>query len=106
MAKYQCVQFGVCPRADNGECFEVNSDFRCGRSPEDPDCQSKLEDVQKAGSNGLALKVGIPLVLLAVVGTGLFFVLNSEENPNSPSPEQKPTAEELLQEVWPWLKSR
>lgn len=106
MAKNQCVQFGVCPRANSGECFEVNSDFKCGRNPEDPDCQNKLEEVQTAGGKGLALKVGIPLVLLVVIGAGLFFVLKSDENPSSPSPEQKPTAEELLQEVWPWLKSR
>lgn len=105
MAKHQCVQFGVCPRADSGECFEVNADFKCGRSPEDPDCQSKLEDVQNVGGKGLALKVGIPAALLLIVGVALFFLLGKDGNSQSSPPAQKPTAEDLLQEVWPWLKT-
>ncbi|MCB1129569.1 MAG: hypothetical protein KDN05_00470 [Verrucomicrobiae bacterium] len=105
MAKHQCVQFGVCPRADSGECFEVNADFKCGRNPEDPDCLSKLEEVLDAGGKGLALKVGIPVALLAVVGVALFFLLGSGNDPKASTPAQKPSAEELLQEVWPWLKA-
>lgn len=99
MEKYQCVQFGICPRADNGECFETNSDFTCSRNPEDPDCRSKLEDVQEGGKKGLMLKVGIPVALLAV-GGGLYFAFAGPgEIPPAP-----PTVDELLKEVWPTLK--
>lgn len=103
MAKHQCVQFGVCPRADSGECFEVNSDFTCSRNPEDPDCRSKLEEVQEGGKKGLLLKIGIPVALLAVAG-GLYFVFaGSGETPPAP-PASPPTVDELLKEVWPSLK--
>lgn len=105
MAKHQCVQFGVCPRADSGECFEVNADFKCGRNPEDPDCHSKLEEVQDAGGKGLALKVGIPAVLLLLVGVALFFLLGNDGGSQPTPAAQQPTAEELLKEVWPWLKT-
>ena len=105
MAKHQCVQFGICPRADSGECFEVNADFKCGRGPEDPDCQSKLEEVHDAGGKGLALKIGIPATLLVVVGVALFFLLGKDGNSQSSAAAQQPTAEDLLQGVWPWLKS-
>jgi hypothetical protein len=104
MTKHQCVQFGVCSRADSGECFEVNSDFKCGRNPEDPDCQSKLEGLEAGGSKGLAFKIGIPVILLVAIGGSILFLMGNRDNANPPSPEQKPTVEELLQQVWPWLK--
>lgn len=105
MAKHQCVQFGVCPRADRGECFEVNADFKCGRNPEDPDCHSKLEEVQNSGGKGLVLKIVIPAALVLVVGVALFFLLGQDVESKSSPEAQQPTVEELLQEVWPWLKT-
>lgn len=105
MSKHQCVQFGVCPRADSGECFEVNADFKCGRSPEDLDCQTKLEEVSGGGGGkGIALKVGIPAALFVVVGVTLFLVYGRDGEPQADPSSAKPTVEELLQEVWPWLK--
>lgn len=106
MAKHQCVQFGVCPRADRGECFEVNADFRCERDPEDPDCQSKLEEVGgSSGRRGLLLKMGIPAVLLVIVGVAIFFATReSGQSKGNPSPASSPSVEELLKEVWPWLR--
>lgn len=105
MDKHQCVQFGVCPRADSGECFQVNADFKCGRNPEDPDCQNKLEELRDTGGKSLALKVGLPAALLLIVGVAMFFLLGKDGD-SKPSPAaQQPTAEELLQEVWPWLKA-
>jgi hypothetical protein len=102
MAQYQCVQFGICTRADKGECFDTKGEFKCGREPEDPDCQSKLEPVSGGQKSGLGLKLGLLLVivvvLLAMVGMYLF------KTPSMPQPPaSEATAAELLKEVWPWL---
>lgn len=105
MAKHQCIQFGSCPRANNGECFEVNVDFKCGRTPEDPDCQLKLEPVgDGGGGRGLALKIGIPVALLCVAGIIFYLVIGKESISQSLPAAQKPSAEVLLQGVWPSLK--
>jgi hypothetical protein len=106
MAKHQCVQFGVCPRADSGECFEVNADFRCARNPEDPECRNKLEAVEGGRSGGkLSLKLGIPAVLLVVVGVAIFFATREPgQSKGAPPAKTPPTVEELLKEVWPWLR--
>jgi len=104
MAKHQCVQFGVCPRADSGECFEVNADFRCARNPEDPECRNKLEVVGSSRGGGLALKLGIPAVLLVAIGVAIFFVTRGSGESKAPPAKSPPTAEELLKEVWPWLR--
>lgn len=103
MAKHQCVQFGVCPRADNGECFEVNSDFTCSRNPEDPECRNKLEEVNERGKKGLLLKVGIPMALLAI-GGGLYFMFSGPIKISASPASPPPTVDELLKEVWPSLK--
>jgi len=104
MAKHQCVQFGVCPRADRGECFEVNADFRCARDPEDPDCQSKLEEVGggRSGGGKLVIKLGILALVLVIAGVAIFFA--TREPKASPGTSSHPTAEALLKEVWPWLR--
>ena len=103
MAKHQCIQFGVCPRADRNECFEVDSDFNCSRNPEDPDCRNKLEEFQEGGKKGLAIKIGIPVVLLAI-GGGLYFAFSGPDEA-SVAPSTPPSkVDELLKEVWPSLK--
>ena len=104
MAKHQCVQFGVCPRADRSECFEVDADFTCSRTPEDPDCRSKLEELKGGGGGkGLLLKAGVPAALLAV-GVGLFFIFGESAKPTPSPASTPPTVDELLKEVWPWLR--
>ncbi len=103
MAKHQCVQFGVCPRADRNECFEVDTDFACSRTPEDPDCRGKLEELKGGGGKGLLLKAGIPAALLAV-GVGLFFIFGKSPTPTPAPASTPPTVDELLKEVWPWLR--
>jgi hypothetical protein len=103
--QYQCVQFGVCPRADRGECFHVDANFKCGRDPEDPDCREKLEPVSGGGASGAKwLKIAIPVVAIAaLVGGGIYFLSGDEPEPTK-LPEQKPSVDSLLIEVWPDLK--
>ena len=105
MSKHQCIQFGICPRADRGECFEINEDFRCGRDPEDPECHNKLENVVNTRRGGGGIKLGISAILLVAAGVAIFFIIRDPVKSNvSTPPKSPPTAEELLKEVWPWLR--
>lgn len=99
MAKYQCVQFGVCSRADKAECFELNGDFKCGREPEDTDCQSKLELVSSGTKLGIVTKIGLAAVAALILGGLGFWLLGSRQDPG----QQPPSTEQLLKEIWPWL---
>lgn len=101
MAKHQCIQFGVCPRADTSDCFEVDSTFTCSRSPEDPDCRAKLEELKTANGSKMALKIGVPTLILLVGAGAYFYFSRPAETPVSSTP---PTVDELLKEVWPWLR--
>jgi len=98
MAKYQCVQFGVCTRADKAECFELNGDFTCGRVPEDVECQSKLEPVSGGAKSGTALKMGLIAAVFALGGL-VYWLFGSQEA----SPQSGASTEQLLKEIWPWL---
>jgi hypothetical protein len=99
MAKYQCVQFGVCSRADKAECFEINGDFKCGREPEDVECQSKLEPVSGSGNSGAGTKISIAAVAVMILG-GLGFWMYSSMRA---SPQEPVSTEQVLREIWPWL---
>jgi hypothetical protein len=98
MAKYQCVQFGVCSRADKAECFDLSGDFKCGRDPEDAECQSKLEHVgggSQGGGKKMTLVAGAVLLL---GGLGYWGFASQGTPPPAPA-----TSEQLLKEIWPWL---
>lgn len=100
MAQYQCVQFGICTRADKGECFDTGGDFKCGREPEDPDCQGKLEPVTGGSNSSLGIKVGLPIAVAALALAGMYF-FKTPPVPQPPSSDV--TTAQLLKEVWPWL---
>lgn len=99
MARYQCVQFGVCTRADKAECFEINGDFKCGRDPEDVECQSKLELVSGGANSGVGMKIGLAAVVTLLLGGVGYWLLGS----GAASPQAPATTEQLLKEIWPWL---
>ncbi len=101
MAQYQCVQFGICTRADKGECFDTSGEFKCGREPEDPDCQGKLEPVSGGAKSGLGLKIGLPIAVVAVLALAGMYLFKTPSVPQAPPSEV--TAAQLLKEVWPWL---
>jgi len=101
MAQYQCVQFGICTRADKGECFDTSGDFKCGRDPEDPDCQGKLEPVTGGSRSGLGLKVGLSIAVVAVLALAGMYLFKSPSG--SQPPPTDVSAAQLLKEVWPWL---
>lgn len=73
-----CINFGNCSKADLKETIElgVTEDFVC------PECESELtEIVGKKGSGGkkLPLVIGGVVLVLALVGGGLFFALSGNE---------------------------
>lgn len=99
MTRYQCVQFGVCSRADKAECFEIDGDFRCGRDPEDVECQSKLEPVSGGAKFGRGIRLGFAVVATLLLGSfGYWLFSSGAANPQAPA-----TTEQLLKEIWPWL---
>jgi hypothetical protein len=102
MPKYQCAQLGrQCPRAQTGEEFEIKpgASFQCALSSPDPQCREKLLEV-RGRKLSPKLKLALVAVPVAVLGVGAWFFLGA--GPNS-SP--KTGVEQLLIEVWPWLKN-
>lgn len=100
MPKYQCAQYGLCPRADSCEEFLIKpgDSFQCARSSPDPNCREKLEEV---GGKGLSPKlrlvlIAVPVALLISIGAWMLI---------GPGGQPKATVEQLLTDVWPWLKN-
>ena len=94
MPRYQCVQFGICQRADANEEFEIKPGETCQCPRNDPHCQGQLIVLEKPKKRW-PLYVGPGVIAAALVGLGLWHEMK---------PVPKPTPEQLLIEVWPWLK--
>ena len=96
MPRYQCVQFGSCPRADACEKIEIKSNrlFKCPRK--DPSCRQQLVELRSEPGLRIAL---ISVTVAALIGLGVWRLW--------PPPDhiKPPTVEQLLTEVWPWLRS-
>lgn len=100
MPKFQCVQFGICPRAD--ACEEIQIDegvaFECARK--DPKCREQLVEIHaKKGWKKVAL-IALPVVVVIALTA---WWLNREPSQTSTSKSQT-SVEQLLTDVWPWLK--
>ena len=96
MAKYQCVQFGLCPRADGNVIEEKPGEpFTCPRG--DTKCRENLEPIGGAKKLPIPLLIGVVLVLV-LGGLAVWYLVSgsSKANPSD--------AEAQLVEVWPWLK--
>jgi hypothetical protein len=100
MPKYQCVQFGLCPRAD--ACEEIvikpGDSFQCARSSPDPKCREQLEEVRGRKPRLNLVLIAVPVALLLGIGAWIFMGTGSP-------PSSKASVEQLLVEVWPWLKN-
>lgn len=112
MPRYQCVQFGSCPKADACEKIEIKSNelFKCPRK--DPSCRQQLvelrswlekarqsiQDPKPGRPSGLRIAL-ISVTVAALIGLGVWRLW--------PPPDhiKPPTVEQLLTEVWPWLRS-
>ena len=88
MAKYQCIQFGICPRADACEEIEIKpgETFECPRH--DPKCREQLMEI-RGGKFSPKLKmalIAVPIVLL--LGFGAWAMLGSKKPASQASVEQ------------------
>ncbi|MEI7773344.1 MAG: hypothetical protein WCK17_01080 [Verrucomicrobiota bacterium] len=96
MAKYQCVQFGLCPRAD-GKVIEdkPGEPFTCPLG--DTKCRENLEPISGGKSMPKPLLIGA-LAILVVGGLGVWYFMTGSSKSN------RSDLEAQLVEVWPWLK--
>ena len=96
MPRYQCVQFGSCPRADACEQIEIKSNglFKCPRK--DPSCRQQLVELRSEPGLRIAL-ISLPVAALIGLGVWLMILTMCRVPP-------QPTVEQLLTDVWPWLK--
>ena len=95
MPKYQCIQFGVCPKADACEQFEIGGTpaFECPRK--DPLCSSRLVEI-KSGGIPRGLIAALAIVALLAIGGGAWYYF-------SRAPKGPAAIQQQLMEVWPWL---
>jgi hypothetical protein len=105
MAKYQCTQLSVCPRADACEEIEIKPgvSFQCGRNPPDPKCREQLLEIR-----GRRLSPKLRILLIAILfsvllGSGAWMMMGFSKTADQRKSEAN--AEQLLIDVWPWLKS-
>lgn len=92
MAKFLCVQFGICPRADACEQISLKpgDNHNCPRN--DPKCREQLVEI--GGGLPRIVKIGLIAVpVAAVIAFGVWSLVGPSK-----------TVEQLLTDVWPWLK--
>lgn len=96
MAKFQCVQFGLCPRADGNVIEDKPGEpFTCPRG--DTKCRENLEPIGAGKSVSKPLIIGVAAVLV-LGGLGAWYFMSGSSKSDASS------AEAQLVEVWPWLK--
>jgi hypothetical protein len=105
MPKYQCVQFGLCSRADACEEFEIKAgdSFQCARGSPDPGCREQLVEIRGGRLPPQAKMAIIAVPIAAVLGLCAWMLIGLSEA--DAQHKARANVEQLLIDVWPWLKS-
>lgn len=77
----------------------MTPEFKCPRN--DPKCREQLVEVGGSGTLKRLALIGLPI--LAVLGALIWWMWGTPESPSKPSEQN---VEQMLTDVWPWLKTQ
>lgn len=102
MPKYQCIKFGQCSLADAGKDIEIGEgdSFQCGCTPADPKCRENLELVTGGTVSPTLKLVLVAVPIAALLAFGAWRLIGGGGQPQPPA-----SVEQLLTDVWPWLRA-